>query len=120
MPYSISTLCEDPNLLGSLYQRLHHSIICYGKRHFGKSDGVILNPISSISRNIMELDNVSDTATDKPLKLMRTSAVTALFSSLVCHPRETDCRSSRLLRDFFTGVLFRLHARSFKYSMTVH
>ena len=71
----------------------------------------ILQPISPIPRNIMELDNVADTATDTPLKLMQTSAVIALFNYLTYRTHEPEGRSSLLLRDLVTGILFRIIIR---------
>ena len=109
-----------PYLLGNLFQRLHHSIIYYGERLFAKSDGEIVQPIPPIPRNITELDNVADTAIDTLLKLMQASAVTALFKCLMYRIHEPDCRFSRLLREFFTGLLFRPHVLNFKHSKLLH
>jgi len=74
----------------------------------------VLQPISAIPRCIMELDNAADTATDTPLKLMWTSGVIASLNYLMYRTHEPECPSSCLLRDFFTGVLFKLDALNFK------
>jgi len=66
----------------------------------------------------MELDNVADTATDTPLKLIQTSAVIALLKYLTYRYHEPECRSSRLLLEFITGVLFRLLALTLRRLMS--